>query len=252
LLAYSGEPTLSISEFLAGGLKPPFQLRNLSVAGGQVVGCPSKLCLKIIALLCRPALDLSLLPSEPIPLGSRTGQLGLGRGLRVSGLLQAALGLRQLVLELWQTLSLRFNTASDLIGPLRGCLHRLLRGCELGLGLLARLGDLCQLFLSAPDLCLQLTLASFEVALFCRKLIPVGRQWTDAVTKLSLLLHQALPLGLQTSKLRLRGRLRLPPLLQASFGLRQLWCPWRQLLSGSVDSLADGGRLTSSLLQLAA
>jgi hypothetical protein len=71
---------------------------------------------------------------------------------------------------------LRCGIASDLIGPLRGCLHRLLRGCELSLRLLARLGDLCQLLLSAPDLCLQLTLASFEVPLFCRKLIPVGGQ----------------------------------------------------------------------------
>jgi hypothetical protein len=57
-----------------------------------------------------------------------------------------------------------------------GCLHRLLRGCELGLSLIAGLGDLCQLLLRAPDLCLQLTLAAFEVALFSRKLIPVGRQ----------------------------------------------------------------------------
>jgi len=44
------------------------------------------------------------------------------------------------------------------------------------LGLVAGSGDLCQLLLGAPDLCLQLTLASFEVALFRRKLIPVGRQ----------------------------------------------------------------------------
>jgi hypothetical protein len=57
-----------------------------------------------------------------------------------------------------------------------GCLHCLLRGCELSLSLLAGLGDLRQLLLGAPDLCLQLTLASFEVPLFRRKLIPVGRQ----------------------------------------------------------------------------
>ena len=100
MLAYSGKPTLSISELLAGGLKPPFQLCNLSVAGGQIVGCPGKLDLQIIPLLCRPALDLSLFPGEPIPLGSRIGQLGLSGSLRVSDLLQTALGLRQLVLEL--------------------------------------------------------------------------------------------------------------------------------------------------------
>jgi hypothetical protein len=39
---------------------------------------------------------------------------------------------------------------------LRGCLHRLLRDRELSLGLLAGLGDLRQLLLRAPDLCLQL------------------------------------------------------------------------------------------------
>jgi hypothetical protein len=68
--------------------------------GGQVVRCPGKLCLQVIALLCRLALDLSLFPGEPIPLGARIGQLCLRGGLRVSDLLQAALGLRQLVLEL--------------------------------------------------------------------------------------------------------------------------------------------------------
>jgi hypothetical protein len=100
LLAYSGKPTLSIREFLTGGLKPPFQLRHLSVAGGQVVCSPGKLCLQVVPLLCRPALDISLFSGEPIPLGSRVGQLGLSRGLRFPSLLQTALGLRQLVLEL--------------------------------------------------------------------------------------------------------------------------------------------------------
>ena len=100
MLAYSGKPTLSISEFLASGLKPPFQLRNLPVASGQVVRCPGKLGLQLIPLLCRLALDLNLFPGKPIPLGARIGQLGLSGGLRVSGLLQAALGRRQLVLEL--------------------------------------------------------------------------------------------------------------------------------------------------------
>jgi hypothetical protein len=100
LLAYSGKPTLSIREFLTGGLKPPLQLRNLSVAGGQVVCGPGKLGLKIIALLCHPALDLSLLPGKPIPLGARIRQLCLRGGLHVSDLLQTALRLRQLVLEL--------------------------------------------------------------------------------------------------------------------------------------------------------
>ena len=100
MLACCGKPTLSIRELLAGGLKPPFQLRNLSAAGGQVVGCLGKLCLQLIPLLCRPALDLSLFSGEPIPLGSCIGQLGLSGGLRVSGLLQTALGFRQLVLDL--------------------------------------------------------------------------------------------------------------------------------------------------------
>ena len=73
MLAYSGKPTLSIREFLTGGLKPPLQLRNLSVAGGQVVRGPGKLGLQLIPLLCRLALDFSLFSGEPIPLGSRTG-----------------------------------------------------------------------------------------------------------------------------------------------------------------------------------
>jgi hypothetical protein len=51
-----------------------------------------------------------------------------------------------------------------------------LRGCELSLSLIAGLGDLRQLLLGAPELGLQLTLASFEVPLFRRKLIPGGRQ----------------------------------------------------------------------------
>ena len=71
---------------------------------------------------------------------------------------------------------MRFNIAIDFVGSLRGCLHSLLRSCELSLGLLAGLGDLGQLLLGVPDLCLQLILASFEVPLFRHKLIPVGRQ----------------------------------------------------------------------------
>jgi hypothetical protein len=100
LLACCGKPTLSIREFLTGSLKPPFQLRHLPVAGGQVVRGPGKLCLQIIALLCHLALDLILFPGKPIPLGPRIRQLGLRGGLRLSDLLQTALGLRQLVLEL--------------------------------------------------------------------------------------------------------------------------------------------------------
>ena len=100
MLACCSKPALSIGKFLTGGLKPPFQLRHLSVAGGQVVRGPGKLCLKIIALLCCLALDLSLFPGEPIPLGARMGQLCLSGGLRFSDLLQTALGLRQLALEL--------------------------------------------------------------------------------------------------------------------------------------------------------
>ncbi len=100
MLAYSGKPTLSIREFLTGGLKPPFQLRHLSVAGGQVIGGPGKLCLQVVPLLCRSALDLSLFPGEPIPLGARIRQLSFSGGLHLSDLLQTALGLWQLVLEL--------------------------------------------------------------------------------------------------------------------------------------------------------
>ncbi len=100
MLACCGKPTLSISEFLTSSLKPPFQFSHLSVAGGQVVRGPSKLCLQVAPLLCRPALDLSLFPGKPIPLGARIRQLGLRGGLHLSDLLQTALGLRQLVLEL--------------------------------------------------------------------------------------------------------------------------------------------------------
>ena len=100
MLACCGKPTLSISEFLTSSLKPPFQFSHLSVAGGQVVRGPGKLCLQIIALLCHLALDLSLFPGKPIPLGARIGQLCLRGGLRFSDLLQTALGLRHLALEL--------------------------------------------------------------------------------------------------------------------------------------------------------
>ena len=100
MLACCGKPTLSIRELLASGLEPPFQLCNLSVAGRQVVRGPGKLCLQIIPLLCRLALNLSLFLGKPIPLGARTGQLCLSGGLRFSDLLQTALGLWQLVLEL--------------------------------------------------------------------------------------------------------------------------------------------------------
>ena len=99
MLACCGKPTLSIRKFLTSGLKPPFQFRHLSVASGQVVGCPGKLGPQLIPLLCRLALDLSLLPGEPIPLGARIRQLCLCGCLRVPDLLQTPLGLRHLALE---------------------------------------------------------------------------------------------------------------------------------------------------------
>jgi hypothetical protein len=58
LLAYPGKLILGISEFLTSGLKPPFQLRDLSVSSSQVIRCPGKLSLKIIPLLGCLALDL--------------------------------------------------------------------------------------------------------------------------------------------------------------------------------------------------
>ena len=116
MLACCRKLTLCIRELLTSGLKPPFQLRYLSVAGGQDVRCSRKLCLQIIPLLCRLALDLSLFPGEPIPLGACIGKLCLCGCLRFSGLLQTALGLRQLVLELREALRLRRDIATDLIG----------------------------------------------------------------------------------------------------------------------------------------
>ncbi len=100
LLACSCKPLLSISKLLTSGLKPSLQLGNLSVARRQIVRCSRKLCLEFCPLLCRLRLDLCLLPCKPIPLYARIGQLRLSGGLSLSGLLQAALGLRQLVLEL--------------------------------------------------------------------------------------------------------------------------------------------------------
>ena len=124
---------------------------------------------------------------------------------------QTLLRARQLVLEIRQALSLRFNGAIDLTGSLLGCLQCLLRSCQFCFGLLTGVGDLpelllgglvallqvCQLSLNlvarlcglrdlllSPgdlrlqvsllpiDLGLQLTLLSFEAGLFRRKPFP--------------------------------------------------------------------------------
>jgi hypothetical protein len=68
-LSRRGKAALSIGEFLTGGLKPPFQLGDLPVAGGQIVRCPGKLRLQVVALLRRLTLDLRLLPDEALALG---------------------------------------------------------------------------------------------------------------------------------------------------------------------------------------
>jgi hypothetical protein len=95
-LSRCGKAALSIGEFLTGGLKPPFQLGDFPVAGGQVVRCPGKLRLQIVPLLGHLALDLGLLPSEALALGLQSGELRLAGFLGLSHLLEASLGLSQL------------------------------------------------------------------------------------------------------------------------------------------------------------
>src|SRR3712207_9315075 len=72
LLTCFGKLALSISELLAGGLKPSLQLCNLSVAGGQVVCCPRQLNLKLRPLLGCLVLEFSLLPRQALPLDRKS------------------------------------------------------------------------------------------------------------------------------------------------------------------------------------
>jgi hypothetical protein len=87
---------LSISKLLTGGLKPPLQLCDLSVAGGQVIGCPCQLSLKIGPLLGRLVLDFSLLPRQALPLRAKVGKIRLRGCLRLTCLLEALLSLAEL------------------------------------------------------------------------------------------------------------------------------------------------------------
>jgi hypothetical protein len=84
---------LRIGEFLTGGLKPPLQLCNLPVAGGQVVCCPCQLGLKLSPLLGCLALEFSLLPRQAPLLRAEVGKIRLSGCLRLTRLLEARLNL---------------------------------------------------------------------------------------------------------------------------------------------------------------
>ncbi len=115
-MACCSKPTLSVRELLTGGLEPPFQLRNFSVASREVVRDPGKLRLQVAPLLCRLALELSLLPREAFPLGLQTNKLGLSGRLRLTHLLETPFGLGQLRCPQGQVL---VSSADGLAG---GCL----------------------------------------------------------------------------------------------------------------------------------
>ena len=91
MLTCFGKLALSISECLAGHLKPPLQLCNLPVAGGQVVCCPRQLSLKLRPLLGCLALEFSLLPCQAVPLRTKVGKIRLSGCLRLTRLLEALL-----------------------------------------------------------------------------------------------------------------------------------------------------------------
>jgi hypothetical protein len=95
-LPCTGQLALSISECLTGRLKPPLQLCNLPVAGGQVVCCPRQLSLKLSPLLGCLALEFSLLSCQALPLRTKVGKIRLSGCLRVTHLLETLLNLREL------------------------------------------------------------------------------------------------------------------------------------------------------------
>lgn len=145
MLAYAGKLILGISEFLASGLKPPFQLRDLSISSGQVVRHPGKLGLKIISLLGCLALDLSQLLCQALLLGPKVGKVPLSGSGRLTHLLEALLGFGKLCCSGRQLLgdsahrlpsfclltSSLLKLTAHISQFLRACLIALLTSCNL-------------------------------------------------------------------------------------------------------------------------
>ena len=96
MLTCFGKLALSISECLTGRLKPPLQLCNLPVAGGQLVCCPRQLSLEFSPLLGCLALEFSLLPRHALLLRTKVGKIRLSGCLRPTRLLEALLCLSEL------------------------------------------------------------------------------------------------------------------------------------------------------------
>ena len=96
MLTGFGKLALSIGECLTGRLKPPLQLCNLPVAGGQVVCCHRQLSLKLSPLLGCLVLDFSLLARQALPLRTKVGKIRLSGCLRPTRLLEALLCLSEL------------------------------------------------------------------------------------------------------------------------------------------------------------
>ena len=113
LLPRFGQLRLQIRKLLPRSLQTPLDFSDLLASGGEIVGGPSKLTLQLrlppleLVTLRREAvagaregcdglLDQRPLLMEPLALGARGRHFGLGRGLRLAGLLQEALRIGEL------------------------------------------------------------------------------------------------------------------------------------------------------------